>query len=733
MNPLSSWTITAQEELNSQEPRLVRKLSGHTISIYLTYDSLWAVVTGPKSGKTAFRMAFTAGSELQLIQQKELADRLFFLLESVSATYEVNLSFPEADQPIIHYITTLTPKIPLLIPFWCRDILPLTKSGKIQKEGCVHMQQVGTRSGLLFMSMAKPQTGSIFYFQNLTAIDEYCETTRTSLADTVGGKWPELGFSLPVTQNDPLPSGKSFIITDAFVLLSGEVQNNSTEITTQFLNHLARIYLIIPRPEPVYHHWLDTVENGISGLTVHKGCWTFAGGHPYLNAYVSDYKTPAEIMVQLAVLLPLTEYYDWKGEQNKIISELKDGLRAFYMDELKTVVRWIPAMEHNLDKSEEQKRERIMDSWYLHHPLMNLARLAQKGVEAAKELLLDSIDYAINVAHHFKYDWPVFYRMDTLEVVKAETEPGKGGESDVPGAYAHLMLEVWKLTGQRRYLDEAKKAAKKLEGRGFDIFYQANNTAFSAQAMLQLYKETGDNTYLDLSYSCLAGIFKNVQLWDCNYGNGKYFPTFFAVFPLNDAPYTAAYEEQEVYAALTEYLKEAEGVAILPSIHLLIAEFIRYTVTRICYYYPTLLPRKMLARTAKTGEIDPDLWIPLEDIHDGWEQSGEVGQEVYGAGIAFAIVPRQYFNVPDEEFMIFIDYPIGKFKVSKNRSLTLATGGDGRLSCTLMILTSENDKKKKFSLSLNGEDEIHIEPKSRNANGIEFLVPGNQQLLLQWE
>lgn len=426
----------------------------------MTYDSLWAVVKRPKSGQTAFRMAFSSGSELQLINQKETADRMFFLLESVSANYEVNLQFPEADQLAIHYVTTLSPKFPLLIPFWPRDILPLTKSGKVLNVGTVQVHQVGTRSGLLFMSMTKPQTGSIFYFQNLTSLAEYCEATRTSSADTVGGKWPELGFALPGTEEEPLPAGKSLVVTDAYVLLSEEVPQNSTEITTQFLNYLAAIYLLIPRPEPVYHHWLESAEKSIHGLAGHKGCWTYAGGHPYLNAYVSDYKTPAEIMVQLAVLLPLTEYCDWKGEQNRIIPELKDGLQAFYLDELKTVVRWVPAMEDSLDKSEEQKRERLMDSWYLHHPLVNLARLAQNGDKNAKKLLLDSIDYAINVAHHFKYDWPVFYRMDTLKVVKAETEPGKGGERDVPGSYAHLMLEVWKLTGARRYFNEPKAAAK---------------------------------------------------------------------------------------------------------------------------------------------------------------------------------------------------------------------------------------------------------------------------------
>ncbi len=76
-----------------------------------------------------------------------------------------------------------------------------------------------------------------------------------------------------------------------------------------------------------------------------------------------------------------------------------------------------------------------MDSWYLHHPLVNLARMVKQGVEEVKEMLMHSVEYAIKVAHHFNYEWPVFYHLDTLEVLKAETEPGKGGEHDVAGIY----------------------------------------------------------------------------------------------------------------------------------------------------------------------------------------------------------------------------------------------------------------------------------------------------------
>ncbi len=69
-----------------------------------------------------------------------------------------------------------------------------------------------------------------------------------------------------------------------------------------------------------------------------------------------------------------------------------------------------------------------MDSWYLHHPMLNLGRLAAKGDKPAAELFFRSLDFVIKVARHFKYEWPVFYNLDTLEVIKAETAPGRAAK-----------------------------------------------------------------------------------------------------------------------------------------------------------------------------------------------------------------------------------------------------------------------------------------------------------------
>lgn len=569
------------------------------------------------------------------------------------------------------------------------------------------------------------------YFQNLTALNDYFEQTETSGAELVRGEWPELGLALPAATKKPLAAGKKIVISDAFVSFSTEVPKDEAAMVRQYLNMMANIYLQLPLPQTEYHDWPSALKDGLRDLIDSPGCWSQVDGNHYFNAYVCDYKTPPEIMVQLAILLPLIDYIEWNKGEVDIIETIKKGLPPFYNEDLKVIMRWHPAAEDKLENEEEQLQPRTMDAWYLHHPMLNLSRLALKGDKEARRLFVDSLEYAIKVAHKFNYAWPVFYNMETLEVLKAETEPGEGGEKDVPGLYAHVMLQAYELTGEKRYLNEAEKAAKTLQGLGFDVFYQANNTTFSAGALLRLYKVTKNQLYLDLSYLCLANVLNNVQLWDCNYGYGKNFPTFFAVFPLSNAPYTAAYEEEEVFCALHDYLHHAEGVDILPSVKLLVAEYIRFLVYRAIYYYPPMLPKEMLSEEVKTGELDPNLWIALEDMRDGWEKCGQVGQEVYGAGNAFGILPRHYMLVPGEDFMVFVDYPTENFTTRKGQPISFIVKGDSRLTCRLVMLTPGKKKLPAFEINAHGQKQI-IKGTKRKDGNIEYTIQGDQKISITW-
>src|SRR5690606_34857295 len=238
---------------------------------------------------------------------------------------------------------------------------------------------IGTRLGQLYFSMTRPQNRSVFCFQNLTCLSPYCVACGTTLADSVGDDWPELGFRFAAVPHSPIPSDKESRLPHAQLVLSDQIPQKDKEQAGQFLECLAAVYTLLPKPETQYRNWPEIAEKALHGLQVNKGCWTQTNGTPYLNAYVTDYPTPAEIMVQLSVLLPLQEYLEWKGESHPVFEDLNEGISQFYDEEIKSIVRWHPDLEDELDHSEEQKKEMVMDSWYLHHPLLNLSRLALRG------------------------------------------------------------------------------------------------------------------------------------------------------------------------------------------------------------------------------------------------------------------------------------------------------------------------------------------------------------------
>jgi hypothetical protein len=173
----------------------------------------------------------------------------------------------------LHYTVKFKAKNTLSIPFWPKDVVihPKGKTTKLP-EGDIYIKQLGIRSGLLYAGFKKPAEGSFLYFQNLTAINDYCTLTETSVGDTVSGEWPEFGFSLPPTKDKPLPAGKDLVISDAFVSFSNSTPSDQFEISKQFPDHLAAIYKLLPRPETKLQEYPELVKKSIYDLENNKGC-----------------------------------------------------------------------------------------------------------------------------------------------------------------------------------------------------------------------------------------------------------------------------------------------------------------------------------------------------------------------------------------------------------------------------------------------------------------------------
>jgi hypothetical protein len=687
---VSSTLLTFRQEYSDgQNPPLIRWQAGnHTFELRSGGQSLWIKVLGPNGMKVALRAGYCLDGEFDDFQFKKDDRSAEFWLTQSSGKYRLRVELPDSRTPLIHWTLWFTPSESIRINNWPRDVYPLGEDDDpMTSRGDIHLTQHGPRSGLLYFTMLKPAPGSVLYFQNLTAINDYSEKTHTAPTDRVSGEWPELGYAPALATNAPLPADQEVIISDAFVCFSKTLPRDDIQTSQLFLDLLAQVYLQIPRPEVEYHHWLDRVDRVLWHLTHSPLCTREIDGKRYVNPYVGASDKPPESLVQLSVLVALSAYAEWKGTDLTLAKELNASLPGFYEPNIQSFSRWLVGATFNKDQWEDNVNAESTDSWYLYHSLADIGYLAKHKDPVAKQLFLKSLDYAIKVAHRFDYQWPVFFHAQTLEIIRGETSPGAGGENDVPGLYCRVMLLAYDLTGDRKYIKEAEQAARRLQGLGFNLAYQLNNTVMGAVSLLQLWKETGDEYFKNLSYVNIANLFSHVWLWDCKYGNAKYYSTFFGILPLKDAPYLALFEEFEVPSILDQYLSIG-GDALPKSVQLLIAELMRYSLSRAWQYYPSELPREIVAEKPDTGQIEYGLDIPLEDFYEGWQKPGQVGQEVYGAGAPFTFVARHYHQIPDAPFLVFCDYPVTQFSVKQNRQSTTVAfniGGDKRMPCRVRL------------------------------------------------
>lgn len=545
------------------------------------------------------------------------------------------------------------------------------------------LEQRQLRSGACFFEIGDGQATAL-YFQDLGRLCPFAEDTRTSLSECVKVFWPEVGLHLSTSADCPLTREKQYVLSDFHLVVeAGERGQGDNFASSRFISGLARIYPMLLKPKDRPVNYFTIAQHCLRTLTENHGCWQQVGKNPYLNAYLNDYGNPPESMVQMALLPALAKYGNRFASTRafRITSELLEGILNFYNEKTGTLERWLPKKAHQLSPSEEQKKARVMDSWYLHHPLLQLGSMLESShLEMEyRDLFFASVAFCKKVAAKYRYDWPVFYDLDTLMTIKDETVPGEGGEKDVAGLYAMVMLKAYRLSGLQKYLHEAKRAADSLSSYGTDLIYQANNTAIAAEALLELWHVFGEGKYLELAELCLGNLIRNCGIWDRQYGNSKEVQTFFSLFPLKDAPYSAIFEEQECVLSFLRILRFCHGKpsSIAESTQILMAEYIKYAIQRIPYYFPPLIPEDILCKEPKTGFLDSTSWIPVEDIGDGWNAIGGVGQEVYGLGAIFNLTDSFTIDLLGIGQFLFFSYPFVELERGLSQiSLMVLGSGD---------------------------------------------------------
>lgn len=692
-------------------------------------DAIWALIRRDGKGGLALRAAHCWGGSFSVARKRPRPGELLRLgVRSAIGGQTIVFRSDEVGLARLRVTATLTPAAPLLIPYLPRDVYPLgAGDDPMAADGRVEAAQRGLNSGICYFHLDEPAFGSVLYFQNLGALNDYFIATHTKPDGSVGGVWPELGYLPPTPPQSgtppvsPLPQGTPVTLSDAILVFHDDAACDEQNSALRFLQMLAAAFRDIEAPPTTFRDWVARADRTLRDLETAPAATVRHYGHTYLHPY-TDAEYP-DVMVEMSVLAALRDYAAWTGQPIAFATELAAGLGKFHDRKLGTMRRYLPNVGADKDKN-------AVDSWYLYHPLRNLGRLALDGDGQARRLFLGSLEFAIRAARHFDYAWPIQFKVDSFEViVEARNDDGLG-QTDVGGLYAFVMMQAYDMTGDDMYLAEARKAIDAARHMRFELNYQANLTAWGAAACMRLWRVTDERYYLRQGYVYLASFFHNTVMWESEIGHARHYAVFLGVTALHDAPYMAIFECFDSFAAFERYLKDS-GPDLDPAARLLVSEYCRYALDRAWFYYPDALPAQVLAQEdIRNGYIDRSLSFPLEDLYVDGQAAGQVGQEIYGCGAAFVFASRAFHNVDNAPFRLFCDhFPVTGERTSE-RSLTF--GIEGGQARTAKFVVVRLPRRKLGRLTLQTMTGDRLRPIFRSPDRLEYEIPASGEVSLHW-
>lgn len=491
-------------------------------------------------------------------------------------------------------------------------------------------------AGTSILMSSKALKSTAFYLSNFTALGQFFDRTSSGVSQgnfaypRAGGKGSLVGatgsgaFGYPVTASsiDTLPRGKSTQVLDTYLYLHRGAATNEAQRATAYIQSLGSVYQVLPKPSIPAPDWRTLALKTATDLSNPANLVT-VGGKQYLRSYVSDTRSAPELITQAGVLAAIKAYEARYNVSIPLDATLESGLSVFYDPQFHTIV-------NGLGHDPAARGE----SWYFVTNMISLLQAAQSGSPVARKLLLDSTDAVISLAHVNGYEFPQDFRYSDFN------GKGSGLQPDVAGGYSWLMLGLFDLTKDQRYLDEAKASIAHVQGKGFDLAYETHMSAYSAAAAQRLYSMTGDNAYRNDAVLSLANLFHATRLWDCTYGNcrkGKGYHTYFGLNPLPWSDYAAILEQYEAWIGLRDYMKYAAKEPAY--VTALVEGFFTYSPLTMQYTLPPLLPTGTVLPAAGEYPFVPHnnlaWYIPVEDLRVGEQNSGIIGQEIYGAGGPF--------------------------------------------------------------------------------------------------
>jgi hypothetical protein len=520
---------------------------------------------------------------------------------------------------------------------------------------------------------------TVFYWTDLTALNPFMQAAHFNPSATPRRQGQRFGHQFSSADLKNQPQSIVAPLYDSYLYLIPGDPLNEDDMFARYLHNLSDIYDLMAVPEDHLFGWLLPygIPEGalkpapaIQDLTLRdlksEENWVSLDGKRYLRAYVSDTRQSAEAITQLDVYSALTRYKMRFGDVPDYYQDLRATIPDFFNPDFGP-----SGMFQNSGPISLTGPQGRGDTWYELGHALKVAELALWDPEDGelRNLALRSGETWIEIAHAVDYRFPRFYAFDTWEGLEREPDAG--------GGYAYFMLLLHDLTGEELYIDEARTALKALEGYGFLFSYETHMTALTAAAAARMYQIENDPLYLDVINLAVANLMRLSWIWECDYGwmgpsNFDEIPrdvmwaagaggrTFFGLNPTQRSAVITPKEQYEAWIYLIETLQRLHGV-LDPSVEKLVTEFVKHTLLTIPGSLPPFIPdgaaTEHPAAYETVSENDLTLYIPLEDLRDGWDLSGVIGQELYGAGMAPAMASQAVVDLAPG-IIIYSGYPL---------------------------------------------------------------------------
>jgi hypothetical protein len=276
--------------------------------------------------------------------------------------------------------------------------------------------------------------------------------------------------------------GEQVTLSDALIVFHRDAPQSEAHSARLFLQMLGSAYRLLDKPDFEFHDWPERAERTLRDLAKAPAATISHYGNLYVHPY-TDAEYP-DSMVQVSLL---TSIHDTaSGSASRFRS--KPVWRA----------GWIASSIPRSDRSavicpmSATTRTRMRSTAGISTIRCSGLGGSRWMATSARRLFEKSIGFAIKAAHHFKYKWPIQYKVTDFSVITEARGDTELGQTDVGGIYAYVMLVAFELTDDPKFLLEARKAIDAAQGMRFELNYQANLTAWGAAACMRLWRITNE-------------------------------------------------------------------------------------------------------------------------------------------------------------------------------------------------------------------------------------------------